>query len=136
MKTRPLVYRRSMPILHLSGLAWACAPALAQGPATAADAAARYQQERAVCRSGQSPQDPATCLREAAAAQAQRRKGDAPDDAASWQRNALQRCDGLPGDDRKACVARIQGQGTVSGSVSSGGVLRELVVTEPTPPRK
>jgi hypothetical protein len=33
-----------------------------------ADAQARYQQERAVCLSGQSNQDRATCLREADAA--------------------------------------------------------------------
>ena len=43
------------------------APALAVSKTDSADAFARYQQERAVCTSGQSNQDQATCLREAGA---------------------------------------------------------------------
>ncbi len=54
------------------------------------------------------------------------------------QRNALTRCEAQTGDERTACVARIRGEGTVSGSVSGGGILRERVTTEivpvPSPP--
>jgi len=122
---------RSMRILGLSAMAWACAPAMAQGDKATADAAARYARERAACFDNASAQDLGSCLRDAAAAQAQRRKGVPPEDAAAFERNALQRCEALPSDDRKACVARMQGQGTTTGSVAGGGILRELVTTEP-----
>jgi hypothetical protein len=131
MKTHPIHRSHSMQILYLGAMAWACAPAMAQGDAAATDAASLNQRERAACFGKQSTQDLSSCLREAAAAQAQRRKGVVTDDAAALERNALQRCDALPGDDRKACVARIQGQGNISGSVAGGGILRELVITEP-----
>lgn len=42
-------------------------------------------------------------------------------------RNALKRCEPLSEPDRTDCVARMQGQGTTSGSVASGGIYRELV---------
>lgn len=32
------------------------------------------------------------------------------------------------------CVARMQGEGTVCGSVAGGGVRREIVITELIPP--
>jgi hypothetical protein len=131
MKTHPFYPSRATQLLYFSAMAWACSPAMAQTGASTADAASRYQRERATCLDGQSAQDRTTCLREATAAQSQRRKGAAAEDSSSYERNALQRCDTLQGDERKACVARIQGQGSTSGSVSGGGVLRELVVTEP-----
>ena len=53
--------------------------------------------------------------------------------AEQLQRNAFLRCDALAGDERVACVARIRGEGTVSGSVAGGGILRELVTTEVMP---
>lgn len=133
MKTRSIYRSRSMQWLSMSALAWACAPTVAQGHTASADAASIYQRERAACLSIQSAEERATCLREAAAAQAQRRKGSAPEDAAAYERNAQQRCEALPGDDRKACVERMQGQGTISGSVSGGGILREKVTVVPAP---
>jgi hypothetical protein len=45
-------------------------------------------------------------------------------------RNALKRCEPLPEQDRKDCLARMQGQGTTSGSVAGGGIYRELVTRE------
>lgn len=133
MKTR-LIYRaRSMQWLSMSALAWACAPTMAQGNAASRDAAAAYQRERAACLNMQVTEDRAACLREAAAAQAQRRKGAAPDDAAAFERNALQRCDAQPADERQACIARVQGEGSSSGSVKGGGILREKVVVVPAP---
>jgi len=133
MKTRSIYRSRSMQWLSLSAMAWACAPTLAQGSSATADASATYQRERAACLSMQSAEDRATCLREAAATQAQRRKGVAAEDAAAFDRNAQQRCDALSGDERKDCVARMQGQGSTSGSVSGGGILREKVTVVPAP---
>jgi len=114
MKTRSIYRSRSMQWLSLSAMAWACAPTLAQGSSASADASAVYQ-------------------REAAAAQAQRRKGAGAEDAAAFDRNAQQRCDALSGDERKDCVARMQGQGSTSGSVSGGGILREKMTVVPAP---
>ena len=101
---------------------------------TGAADAARYQRERAVCMSGQSNQDRATCLREAGAAFAQARREGLDDGAAAYARNARQRCEGLPHDDRQGCLARMQGQGTTSGAAASGGIYRELVTREVIPP--
>jgi hypothetical protein len=101
---------------------------------TGAADAARYQRERAVCMSGQSNQDRATCLREAGAAFAQARREGLDDGAAAYARNARQRCEALPHDDRLGCLARMQGQGTTSGTAASGGISRELVTHEVIPP--
>ena len=46
----------------------------------------------------------------------------------------MARCEALAGDERTACVARIRGEGSVSGSVAGGGILREIVITEPVKP--
>jgi hypothetical protein len=104
--------------------------ALAADAAGLSDARARYQQERAVCESGRSHQDRATCLREAGAAYEQARRGGLSDGQARYQQNAMLRCDVLPPEDRIACQARMQGQGTTRGSVEQGGIYRELVTRE------
>lgn len=91
----------------------------------------RYRAERAVCMNGKSNQSLQTCLREADAAHAQALKADLDDRAADYAGNAVRRCDRLPPEQRRDCIARIQGAGTVSGSPASGGVYRELVTTEP-----
>jgi len=110
-----------------------CVCALAATDATPPSAAMRYQQERAVCMSGQSPQDRATCLSEAGAAFAEAKRGRLDDGNTQFELNALKRCAALPEGDRPACAARIQGQGSTSGSVAGGGILREIVTTEPAP---
>ncbi len=97
------------------------------------EAPARYATERAVCLSGQSNQDRATCLREAGAALAEARRDGlktAPDQLAA---NRTKRCEPLPAADRSACLARMNGLGSVSGSVGAGGIGRELVVRETLP---
>ena len=132
MNTTGIRHSRAAWALLVLGVALGSTSALAADKAAGAAAQARYQQERAVCISGQSNQDRATCLQEAGAAFAQaRREGLDDGQAALYQQNALQRCDGLPGDDRQACEARMQGQGTTSGSVAAGGIYRELVTREP-----
>ncbi len=120
---------------------WVTVAALAGGKAETGKAAAssellaRYQQERALCNSGQSNQDRATCLREAGAAYAEAKRAGLGVAGASPSDNQRKRCDPLTGDERSACLARMQGQGSVSGSVQSGGILRELVTREPPAPK-
>jgi hypothetical protein len=112
----------------------ACGSAFAADKTAAAAAQARYLQERAVCNSGQSNQDRATCLKEAGAALAQARHEGLDDGAAPYRRNATQRCEVLRDDDRRACEARMQGEGTTSGSAAAGGIYREFVTREPAAP--
>ena len=99
------------------------------GGALAETAQATYQRERAACLNGQSHQDRATCLKEAAAALAESRRGGLT--AASG--SAAERCNVLDGSERAACVARMSGAGVVKGSVEGGGLYRELTVREVMP---
>lgn len=120
-------------------LAAALALLMAGTAATAAGklspAQQRYQQERAVCLSGQSNQDRATCLKEAGAALKEARRGrlDAAD-AGDLGQNRMVRCNALPAGDREDCARRMQGEGATSGSAQQGGVLREL--SRPVDPAK
>ncbi len=112
-------------------VAGAAGPAQALSPSESKAVQARYQQERNRCLDGSSNQDRATCLREAGAARAEAQKNGLGNGQAAYADNQRQRCAALPGDDRKDCLARMQGQGSTSGSVEAGGVLRELVTTVP-----
>jgi len=122
-------------IKTISTIALALAAALlptasgAVGKSARAQVQARYLTERAACMHGQSTQSRQTCLREAEAARAQALRADLDDGAADYARNAGLRCERLPTDQRQACLARMQGAGTVSGSAAAGGIYREL--TEP-----
>src|SRR5689334_23859512 len=117
-----------------------CAAGFAGPPARAADAAAQttaksaYQKERADCDAGRTAEDRATCLKEAGAAQ-EERKRNRLDNNGSARQNAIDRCNALPAKDRPDCIARIEGpiapnqKTTTSGSVAGGGVLRETTTT-------
>ena len=86
-----------------------------------------YAQDRAFCNSGQSSQDRATCLREAGAAAQEAPKGNLSE---ASDQNKFARCDYHKNpEDRDYCIRRMKGEGTVSGSVDGGGLLRELTVT-------
>jgi UDP-N-acetylmuramoylalanine-D-glutamate ligase len=86
-----------------------------------------YQQERAVCLSGQSNQDRATCLQEAGAALGEARRHNlGTANAGEIGHNRMLRCDALPAADREDCTRRMQGDGITTGSVEQGGLLREL----------
>jgi hypothetical protein len=104
---------------------------------SAADTArATYELDRAACLSGQSGQDRGTCLREAAAAYQEARgarRGAAAVPPERYAENALLRCQPLSAADRAECERRLQ-SGTTSGSVTGGGVLRELRTVEPAAP--
>lgn len=133
MNTCRIGLSRTAWSLIVVGAALGSTSAAAVEKASAADTA-RYQRERAVCMSGQSNQDRATCLREAGAAFAKARHEGWSDGPAPYARNARQRCEGLPHDDRNDCLARMQGQGTTSGAAASGGIYRELVTREVVSP--
>jgi len=90
-------------------------------------ARARFEQDSAVCNSGRSNQDRATCMQEARAALAAAQGGRLPEPDPSLARNATRRCAALPMEDRTDCEARMRGQGTTSGSAAAGGIYRELV---------
>jgi hypothetical protein len=120
-------------LLALCGVSVLLGVSAALAAPSDSDAQARYQQERAACESGKSHQDRATCLREAGAALGEARRGRLEDTQAQYENNALIRCNPLPPEDRKACIARMQGQGTTRGSVAGGGIYRELITREPAP---
>ena len=95
------------------------------------DASGNYQDEVRACRSGQTPQSLATCLEEARNARADKSRRSLSGD--ELLANAMARCDKLPPDDKAACRARMMGQGSTSGSVAGGGILREYTQVEVVP---
>ena len=105
--------------------------ALAANAAALADAQARYRQDMAVCNSGQSNQDQATCRLEARNALTEAKRGGLNDAPGQYQQNALLRCAAQRGDDRADCEASMRGEGNVQGSVAGGGILRESVTVVP-----
>ena len=128
-------------IASLTGLiAVGVAAGFSSPPAHAADAAApaaaksTYLKERADCEAGRTAEDRATCLKEAGAAQ-EERKRNRLDNNGSLRQNAIDRCNALPAKDRPDCLARIEGPNqpnqktTTSGSVAGGGVIRETTTT-------
>lgn len=127
MTTSPIRARRWASLGLLLAVTLAPAAVLANPKDDAAAQRARFESERAACVSGRSNQDRATCLREANAAFAQARKGQLDDGATPYAANASARCEALKGDDRRDCVARMNGEGTTTGSVAAGGISRELV---------
>ena len=107
----------------------------AASPVHAADAAAAaakstYAKERADCEAGRTAEDRATCLKEAGAAE-QERKRNQLDNAGSARQNAIERCNLVAPKDKSDCLARIEGPSkpnqttTTSGSVAGGGIIRE-----------
>jgi hypothetical protein len=95
------------------------------GP-TAIDATGHYEKEVQACLSGQTQQDRDTCLREARNAQAEKKRGALDNAGGQCEANKVARCEPLAGEEKAACQARMMGYGSTSGSVSGGGVLREV----------
>ena len=108
----------------------ACASPFALAASATSEIDATYRAERAACMDGSSNQDRTTCLKEASAARAEAKRGLLETNRGSKRDNATQRCDALPGDQRDACMMRMQGAGSVSGSVRDGGMIRELTVPD------
>jgi hypothetical protein len=135
-----------MPTTHavISGRSWGLAllaagallgasAAIAAAGGSLADAQKVYQADRAACIGGNSGQDRATCLREAAAALQEAKRGRLDDGQAQFEQNRLLRCEKQPPEDRQDCIRRMNGEGTTSGSVKSGGIYRELVTPVAAP---
>ena len=126
-------------VLCAAGALPAASASFAAGPNGAPDIETRYRNERARCERTESAADRATCLREAAAARAEARRGrlaNGADDPIRYLENALRRCEPLPPEDRADCEYRVRGGGTTRGSVEEGGIYRETVTREVERPRE
>ncbi len=89
---------------------------------------ARYQQDLAECEAQQATQDLAACRLEARNALAEAKRNLLSDTTANlFEKNQFKRCRVFKGDDREACEARVRNEGSSTGSVQSGGILREVV---------
>jgi len=75
--------------------------------------------------------DPAVREEQAARQEARRGLLARGENAAEFERNRYLRCDPLPDEERSYCIRRMNGEGTVSGSVEGGGIYRELRVQVP-----
>ena len=114
-----------------------CLAAHAQTPAQPQDElTARYQQDLAECEAQQATQDLAACHLEARNALAEAKRNLLNDTTANlFEKNQFKRCRVFKGDDREACEARVRNEGSSTGSVQSGGILREVVRPVPHPAR-
>ena len=127
---------RTIAALAVAALAGALsAPSFAADSASS-EANARYMKERADCEAGRTAEDKATCLKEAGAAQ-EERKRKTLDNSGSPVVNATDRCNAMPAKDKADCLARVLGPVksnqtvTTSGSVAGGGVIKETTTTTP-----
>ena len=144
MTTNTLSTWRSGAVLALAclalqaGAAHPASPSPSPGGSSGSAAAANavYQRERAACASDATPQGRVTCLKEAGAAYAEAKRqllGNG-EGAQALQQNAERRCDQVATADRDHCLSKARGEGTASGSVDGGGVLKTLVTPVPAPP--
>ncbi|MFN3493119.1 MAG: hypothetical protein ACK40L_01295 [Hydrogenophaga sp.] len=108
----------------------------AQGPVGKAEIETRFQQDKAACMAVDGAQERTSCLREAGAVRAEALRGmtQGGESAEMRLRNALQRCNPLPPDRKAICERMVRGEGSTSGSVAGGGMIRELTVMEPVAP--
>jgi hypothetical protein len=121
-------------LLALAGTVSAATPK----PKNVDPARMTYERERANCLTGQTSEPRDVCLREAAAAYAQARRGQlssSGDGPEQWAANALRRCQAQPQEDREMCERRVR-EGQVSGSVQAGGQLTTLTVRSTDIPKE
>lgn len=133
----PLRSAVAAAVLCATGLAAGQAMAALPGQAERQQIEQTYRAERAACLDGSTTQERSACLAEARAVRKEALRGElgvlhdggsarAEPSAADLLANALLRCDAVPADVRNDCARRVQGEGTVVGSVAEGGILREL----------
>ena len=130
-------YRSAHAAVLMLMLALAAAPAWsATKVAPMSEEDAMFQKERAVCLTGQSNQDRATCMDEAVSARSAARAGRLESESArTLAANAMRRCKAQPkGDDRAACESKVRGEGQVSGTAAAGGVLKTMTTIEQPEP--
>lgn len=111
------------------------------GPAAAAatkaeraQAATTLRVDLASCRNGTTKQAHDACVKEAHAAYGEAVRGVLGDGMADDTSNQSKRCMALTGTDQDACMARMRGMGTTSGTAADGGIYRELSTTMPVKP--
>lgn len=128
--TRCALAALGIAVWSTTPLVWAATPR--------AEIESTYQMERAACLGGQSQHERSSCLREAGAVRAEARAGQRAPAAspATWAQNALQRCKDLPPENQVICERMVHGEGSASGSVAGGGVIRELVTEVPAAPQR
>ena len=105
------------------------APALAASKAAPSEAQATYNRDRAECMRKDAGQRE-TCLREAGAALQEAKRGGLTNEKDQLEKNRLARCDSQPAQDRDECIRRMN-EGTTTGSVKEGAVVRELRTVVP-----
>jgi hypothetical protein len=120
--------------LSLLAVSLAGPAAAAASKAERAEAAATLRADLASCRNGQTKQTRDACVKEAHAAYGEALRGVLGDGMAEDSSNASKRCMALKGRDQDACMARMQGMGTTSGTAADGGIYRELSTTMPVRP--
>jgi hypothetical protein len=115
----------------IGALLWTSAAAAAESGG-APGVHARYLDERAQCMQVAAPEARKTCLREAGAAEVEARRGTLIKPHENYAQNRLARCNYYSdAQQRSWCERRMRGEGTVSGSVEQGAIVRQLVVTVP-----
>ena len=101
----------------------------AAGPSRPSASTETFTQDRAACASAEDQQ---ACRREAGAARIEARRGTLGQENTEFDKNRLARCDvHKNAEERDYCERRMRGEGTVTGSVEGGGLLRELIVIVP-----
>jgi hypothetical protein len=125
-----LTFRLPMALLLLGG-ALAMSPSFAAPALSKADMLARYQGERAKCNKGETLQSRHDCLYEAESAYRDAKLGRLDVSGVPYAENQQMRCDvHKSAEARSACEARMQGEGTISGSAATGGIFRELTMRQ------
>lgn len=122
---RSLAASPLLSMLAMAAGAFLCAPSIAADNGKLKDIEARYQAERKACENAPTSVDRTACLREAAAARDEAKRGVLNGAAPSYEQNAQARCDALPVAERDACIRRVRNEGVTKGSVTEGGVYRE-----------
>lgn len=111
----------------LSALMMVAAPVVAAEPGTARAGTSSYEKERADCLAGRTAQDVKTCLKEAAAARDDTRRGQlSTASSEELKNNALLRCQRVAEADRQDCRDMVMGAGSREGSVADGAVLKRI----------
>lgn len=130
--TRTLRPTRMALIIAAAGLLPLAAQA--QGPSMS-EMQARYQADLQRCATMTDPESQRTCRREAGAALQEARHNRLVTGHADTAANAAARCQRLPVAQRADCERLMRDTSAVEhGSISGGGVLRELTITVPADP--
>ena len=125
-----LKFNRLISTAGLIGLGLLTAAPSYAATTGAGSAKARYLGAIEQCRNIRDHDTRANCLSEASTAFAQTQPSPPQENPQQLASNAMKRCEPLPEPDHRDCVARVNGAGTVSGSVAGGGMLKELVTRE------